>query len=294
MRLGQIKRFGDYTFPETIIQFNDNFANVVPQTVRLAGLDGGWNEDGTRRSPSQIGQVTLNLYHATQDESQMDALRDALRAVAQYGEQKLVYQPTNGGRERFCRASLQYISDSRASEDTTRVLAQVSIYFQVMYPRWLDGQYLPATLGDGFDLSDGLTLGDNAFVINASGTETSTTVTNEGNADALVRISVVPVDDGSCENTTIERIVSSAVVDQVRYEGVLTGAGEEVNIPDELFIDGRRRIVELNAENAFNSNFSYLDRAFMRLAPGDNTIKVLFENSGDAATVRLWYAHTYN
>jgi hypothetical protein len=38
---GGIVSFGDYDFPATLDQYNDNFANTVPRTKRLPGISGG-------------------------------------------------------------------------------------------------------------------------------------------------------------------------------------------------------------------------------------------------------------
>jgi hypothetical protein len=126
---------------------------------------------------------------------------------------------------------------------------------------------------------------DYALDLVCSGTSTSHTVTNEGNASAFVALAVIPGTANTCENPTIKRVIGAAVQEEISYTGVLTGT-------NELYVDGQRRLVTVNAVNAL-ADFTYQTAAFLTLAPGENTITVEFENGGDDATVYLWYAHTY-
>jgi hypothetical protein len=219
---------------------------------------------------------------------EMDDMRDAVAAMYNYGQQKLTYQPTEPtDPERFCWALINNIRMAERKEGQTDFRQPVTVDFQVPYPRWEYGQYLPWTLGDGSKLGDtGLKIGGGGLEIAASGELTEETVTNLGNAEALVAIAFKPGTHDSCERPTIQRWINNSVVDQVSWTGLVGG-------DSELFICGKRRLITYNGAGLLYGSFDYEHPDFFRLAPGENTIKIKFLNAIDAATVTLWYAHTW-
>lgn len=281
-------RFADYTFSH-IAELDDNFGDSVPQTQRLPGLDGGWSHDGDDPTPTTIGSVTLSCWLVAPTRAAMDTQRDALMRLVAMGLQRLVVQPTDPAADpRFCWARLNHIRMNERKDAHTDLWQKAQVIFHVPDPHWYTlGYGVDWQLGDGALLGDsGLELGSGAFVINASTTLTSATLTHNGNATAIAAVSIQPPDGASCHNPRVQRVVDGQVVDEIAYSATL-------NAGDEWIVDARRGLALLNGESAFGTKLRYLHPSFLRLAPGDNSLQVRFADSSNAATVRVWFNHTY-
>lgn len=279
--------FGSYTFGARLEEFYDNFSDMVPRTQRLPGLDGGFSQDGRGPSQSAIGQVTVGLRLVVDDPEDMDAARDAIRALPSKGLQKLVYQPTDAAAPtRYCWARVNYIRMSQNKAEQTDFWQKVQIIFQVPTPFWYVADNWPWALDSGVDLDDGEVIGDNAIEVAASGASTSQTLTNDGTAAAVCVISVQTGASQTCENVRIVRVVNGAYEDRVGYVGVIDNS-------QELHLDGARGIAQLDGDHVYGGGLVYDHPAFLRLEPGANSIKILFKNGGDAATVKFWWLETF-
>lgn len=279
--------FGDYVFPATLQDYNDNFANTMPNTVHLPGIDGGWNEEGNLPATTEIGLVMMGFYLIAENRADMDAMRDAVSMMASWGIKKLVYQPTDPAKPmRFCWARVHNIIMQERKNAHTDLWQEVRVYFQVPYPIWFVGAYEPAYFDGTYNFNGAITFGNGALSVAASGTETSTSITNNGNTLSIPIITIEPATGQSCENPKVQRIVEGVIVDEFSYQGVFSAGSI-------LAVDGYAGQVLKGAANGFDANFNYIHPAFMRLAPGSNSIKVKFKNAGDAATVRWWYWNTY-
>lgn len=287
---GGVITFGSYTFPTTLAEFEDNFADAVPQSQRLPGLDGGWNEDGDGRANTAVGRVTVGFWLVAQSRSDMDDQRDTVARMLESGLAKLTYQPTDpADPPRFCWARVNYIRMGERKDAHTDLHQKVQVIFQAPDPHWLIGTATPWALGDGSTIGQGgLTIGGGGTptIINASGTLTSATISHAGNAETIATVSIQTGAGQTCQNPTLQRILNGHVVDEIAYTGTL-GANQE------LTISGRAQVVMLNGVSAFGPNFSYAHPDFLRLTPGDNAIQVRFQNGGDAATVKVWFYTTY-
>src|SRR5512134_2799678 len=100
-----------YTFPTIQAEFVTNFANLVPATARLPGLSGGFDDYGDDAAPSEIGRVTLNFTLVAYSRADMTARRDAVYAMAGWGQRRLWLRPTNHPTdpERWCNAKVNSI-----------------------------------------------------------------------------------------------------------------------------------------------------------------------------------------
>src|SRR5436190_4474784 len=106
----RLTRFGSgtrvYTFPP-VTTFSTNFANLVPRTVRLPGVSGGFNEFLGQPAPSEIGKVSASFYLVPNKRAgeNITTLVDRLLSIADWGEQRLWSQPYDTSlRERWCNA----------------------------------------------------------------------------------------------------------------------------------------------------------------------------------------------
>lgn len=288
---GGIVSFGAFTFPDELAEFNDNFADTTPQTARLPGLHGGYNQDGDGTAQTAVGKVVVGFNLVAQTRAAMDDLRDAVNAMVEYGLQQLTYQPTElTDPTRYCWARVNFISIPQRKDEHTDLFQKVTVTFQVADPHWYVGTGGPWQIGVGdHTLGEiGLEIGGGGtpVTINASGTSSNGTVTNAGNALSIPTISIVCSGSQTFVNPTIRRIKNGKVVDEVAWTGTIQNNGE-------LFISGKTQRITYNSSSVFGANLSYEHPDFVRLEPGANSIYVLSTSAGSAATVTIWYADVY-
>lgn len=282
--------FGAYTFPATLAEFNDNFADTTPQTVKLPGMDGGYNSDGDAASNTAVGKVTVGFTLVSQTREGMDDLRDAVNAMVHYGLQQLTYQPTDSGDPtRFCWARVNYINIAERKDEHTDLHQKVSVIFQAPDPRWLVDAAAPWRIGDGHLIGDtGLTIGGDGTpaTIAASGTSTTGSITNTGNAPTIATVAIRCDASHTFVNPTIRRYKSGEIVDEFTYTGTIGNNGE-------LLVSGRTQQVFLDGDSVLGANFSYEHPDFLRLEPGANDIRVISTSGASQATVTVWFYSAY-
>ena len=286
-----ILTFGDYTFP--------NVQRVLPDFVQLRtkiqtapGMDGGFDVYGEGVAPTAPGRATEEFILISSTREGMDVLRDAVKTLPSYGVAKLIYQPTEpSDDERWCwaRALPQPMRQDKAGQDD--YWQSVTVNFEVSEACWYVDSYVGWKLGDGYALGDTDLLigedpdGNGPYEIAASGASTDDSIDNDGNVTAIPKITVEPQSGQTCENPVIQRLQGNYVADEVAWEGTLTYG-------DILVINGRTQDVTYNAVKAWD-DFDYDHPSLFRLLPGSNSIRVIFENGGDAATVRFFTRDKY-
>ena len=284
-----------YTFvPSNQISLRDNFRDLVQQATRLPGLSGGVNEYGTGPSPRAIGNVQA-VFWLLADESlppdeqakQIQALKSDVATMSSYGVKRLYKQPADATEaQRYCEASISSISYTETSAEQPHARLRVQVNWQVTNPRWYSQGTEAPVWGDGSAWGSISSWGGTAPAYSASGTSTDITITPEGNAETFPRIIIECGASQTAENIRIQRIVNGTVVDQVRYAGTLGNN-------DRLVINTRANSVTKNSVSHYTSDFTYNNAGWFRLLPGTNTIKVLMENAGDAASVEFRYYEAY-
>lgn len=132
----RVVSFGSYTFPQTEQKFSDNFAEAISKFTRIPGYDGGFDEYGRDRSPSDVGRVQLTYVLLATSDSSMRALRDSARAMRSFGVKRLTIAMLDG-TQRFCRARIKSI---QMPEDLSKLLDRrmqtVTITWEVSDPTW--------------------------------------------------------------------------------------------------------------------------------------------------------------
>lgn len=257
-------RFDDYTFPEVGETFTYNFTNLVPATTRLMGLDGGFDADGTRPSPAEIGSIQFSFRLTADDPAAMQAKLDAVNRLAALGERKLYWQPEGNYNLRWCWAKVNNLGLTYRSDDAFLV-QRIDASFQASDPHWYEDE--------------------TSQVIPASNTLTLATVPHTGNAITLAKVTVACGVGQTCTNPIIRRFIGGITYDEVHYTGTLT-AGQS------LVIDARAKSVTKDGVGVY-ADFDAADPDWLRLLPGSNDIRVSFANSTDAATVTLAWLPTY-
>lgn len=275
----RLVKFGEsgnrvYTFSD-VVQMRDNFADVVPRTVRLPGLDGGFDEFGTGRAPSEIGNVSATFWIYPPDGGTIDDAKDAVKAMADWGVQKLFASQYGGGNQRYVNARVNSLDFNENTRDVPHKRIRVQATWQVAVPFWFSAAGEVPTYGGGVTYGGGAKYGGAGILIDAAGTSTEGTVSIVGNATTLGRVTVTVPTGEACSDIRVQRIVDSVAVDEWRYSGGLTDA-------DTLEVNPNTGQVLLNGSGAYGSDFSFTHPDWLRLLPGNNTIRVVMGASDEA------------
>lgn len=401
-----------YTFPDGQTRYNPSgFRDALTQTTRLPGMNGAVDQFGYAAAPSAVGDIQIEIIYSSENVEAIQTFIDDTGLLLNEGIGRLWVQPEYGP-ERFAYVRVNAETFSQNVKNVPHTMQRITFNFQVADAHFYsDSGYWFPTLGDGFDLNDGLTLGENAYEIEvdgetlgvealpdpdldtgtgwtevevdtgtvtfAAGTATFTTadandeaaitaavltpgqlyrftvvvnsitgtlgaragstypdfemtaagthtfdaaaedatfrlgsvgeaVTAEvasvsavpltlgaevtvavgGNATALPVLAVIPGVGDSCEDVRVQRIVQGATVDEVRYRPVLSAG-------DELMVNGAMQFIHVNGVRTFKPDVNWKHPDFMRLLPGNNTLRIRMKNGSDAATVYLWWLNTW-
>lgn len=277
-----VSPYGTYTFPTVPgdQDFRTNFKDLVARTTRLPGVSGGYDEHGSGRAPSEIGNVQFSIFLTSDTRAGMQALRDALNRMADWGV-GVLYDTINGV-DRWCYARVNNITITEDRHKHTDLHQKVQLSFQVSDPFWY-------TAGNTFVWDSGILWdGANQYWDLQTGTSVTTSgtisITNNGSAFTLPRIFVNNTSGSGVTDLRIERVVNGLAVDDMRYTTTLaTGT--------YLDIDTQRKRVSIGAvgTNAY-ANFSARSADWLRLLPGANSLRVTLLGT---VTVYVQYMERY-
>lgn len=278
--------FGAYVFEDVGVRINTNFADLVPATSRLPGLDGGFDEYGDEAAPSEIGNVSFEMVLTENNQAEMQRKRDALRGLARLGMQRLVVQTWDPDAAlRYCWARINNIQVSDNVNAVTHRVNRVQITFQVSSPRWQDVSESDAIYGQAvfgqFIFGGGI-----GVIETASGTSTDMTITNDGNAIAYPVIYVTTAaGEAITSPLNIIRRVNGVAIDQLTIATSLTAN-------QTLVINTQTKSIKKMSVDAY-ANLTALTPEWLRLLPGDNAIRVTMGGGGNACTIRFKFAATW-
>lgn len=274
-----------YTFPTSPgdQEFHTNFKELTPHTTRIIGVSGGFDELGIARAPSAIGNVQFSTYLVSPTKAGMQALRDSLNRMADWGA-GLLYDTING-TDRWCYARVNNIDEPEQRHESKNDLWQkVTLSFQVADPFW----YTFGTMG-GYLLGINFVLGTATLGSGSPTTVTGLTndlaVTNNGSAFTLPNITIEANTAKTVTNPTVQLIKNSAIVASFTWIGTL-------NAGEQLWVDPRSYQVLAVGVNAYNA-FTFTTADWMRLTPGSNTVRFLFSSATDEAKVYIRYYERY-
>ncbi len=273
---------GSVTYTLTYLQdWQDNFAEVVPRTVRTVGADGGFDSYGSDPSPAAIGNIQGNVVVTVNELTEMTAKVDALRRLSRLPKGTLFAQMEDG-TVRYCKARINNIQTPQSEKNHTEVWLKAQISWQANNPHWLGvGSEYP--LWGEFIWGQESELPPSEAVAGAS---TDFVLSLSGTVETLPRIVIECGTGETAENVTIQRLVDGSPVDEVSFADTLVDG-------DSVEIDCNTKAVTKNSVDAYDM-FDYDGHPdWIRLQPGDNDIRVLMDNGGDAATVTLYYNEVY-
>jgi hypothetical protein len=128
----------EYVFPDIQGGFSTNFGDLVPRTSRLIGVSGGFDGYGGAPAPQSVGRVQFGFTLIAQTRAEMDAKRDTLKQLSNWGVQRLYIQPSDQATpERYCYARLNNINMAQRLDEHTNLWQPVQLVFQVSDPRWI-------------------------------------------------------------------------------------------------------------------------------------------------------------
>lgn len=126
-----------FTFPTTQSQLRDNFSDMVPRTVRIPGADGGFDQFGESKAPSEIGNVSVTFEQYADSNEDLQTKRDLVREMVARGVGTLTKDCGAEGT-RYCYARVNSITMTESPNDpigSQKLTATVD--FQVSDPYWL-------------------------------------------------------------------------------------------------------------------------------------------------------------
>lgn len=292
--MGSIVRFQSnatgeiYTFPTTQETFSTNFRDALNRTSRIPGADGAMSEIGDGRPPSAVGRIQLTVVLVARTRPEMQALRDAIGEIRDWGMGRLFFQPEDTAQgERWAWCVVNNISMQEQFHLHTDLWQRVQLDFQAVDPFWYRATGM-STWGAGSSVKWNTTStrwgGGTPTAI--SGVNTTLTLTNNGNAYTLPQFSLYCAAGQTITNPIIRREKNGNVVDEVRFAGTLVAG-------DTLYIDCWQQRIYLNSIPAYDARFTFRHAKWFRLDPGSNTIRVLLANSGDAFGLNSKFYHRY-
>ena len=260
--------------------WQDNFGVSVPDTKRMGGADGGFDNYINQPFPMEIGSVRINARLAAETEPEMSALLDGIRQMRWWGKGRLYMQPADPSLpERWCFAKFMSLTTAHNYAKHTDLMMDVPIFFQASDPTWYSQGSFPFAWGDGTAWGDG-SWGDTAIAHACSGLTTDFTLTRIGNAPVRARATVVTGVGQTAQNVTVQRLEGGVAVDEMKYTATL-GASSTLDM------NAWSMRVLLNTVDAYTTAFTTKRLDWFTLYPDVNTIRVKMNNVSDACTVTI-------
>lgn len=287
-------KFGDgglagreYVFnPDDQISLSNNFSDVVPQTARILGASGGFNQYGRSAPPTSIGTISYTYWLYFDNTADAIVKRDALMAASGWGLQRLYVKPQNGDDVRYTRALVNNSTANFNAADLNHRRMRVTITFHVPDPHWYRLPVDAPVLDTGMVLDDGHTLPTWPTSYDVS-SATTQNITISGSARALPHIWVEPGATGEVENLRIVRrdLDTMAATHDITWSGTV-GNDERLRI----YCDSQKVVYE-KADTGNIDGWYALDRQseqFLELEPGVNRLEIggTFTN-----TVKITFAY---
>lgn len=252
-----------YTFTNVSV-FDWDFSTMQTMVANLPGAHGGYDQHHADEDRARVGTVKVEFTIEADDSDAMQYYLDQVTKLPYLGRQKLYYQPQGNYTERWCRARVKSL-DMGLAADMSLHVQKVKLTFEVPDPCWRHTEESQA--------------------IAASGTSTTATITNTGNAVALAKVVFSCAAGQTAEDPTVQRIVSGVAVDEMKWTGTMIAG-------DSVTMDATAKSC-LDGSTGDYANFSFTHPDWFRLLPGANAIKVVMTNVGDAATVTVYWSDTF-
>lgn len=272
------------------ISFSSNFSDVVPQTARVLGARGGFNQYGRGVAPpTAVGTASYTYWLHFNDLGDAIAKRDALMAMSDWGLQRLYMRPQDTGEVRYCWAMVNNSPANFNARDVPWRRLRITITWHVPDPHWYRLPYAVARLDEGHTLSSGLQVAG-ASKHDLTG-PTTIDLTVGGTARALPTIWVDAGATGAVSGLEIVRRDRDTLRETHRVK-----FNETLGNLDRLRVDcAAQNVVYEKADTGNIDGWYALERShgnILELLPGTNRLEI----DGDFTnTVKIWfdYLETY-
>jgi hypothetical protein len=260
------------------------FGDKVTNTVRLIGLDGGYNLDGRDRAKSAIGTVQASfLLEGDGTHEDMAAKRRAIMQMLDWGESRL-FKQYGDAVQVWTWATVTNIQMPQRSDDLSYIWQDVQISWNCHKSRWY-GKPDMLFFEDGWILDDGLALSVPKVDAVAVGNGDTVEITNAGNATAGAYIRWdIPEDVTVINPTIIRRNEADEIVDQITFADTLVQ-------DDVVEIDARdhQTLKNMIAVPSYQS-LQALTGAWLQLPPGTTTLEIsgTFTDGDALLTLDCW------
>lgn len=302
----QLVKFGgatrEYVFPASQSVVQSSLPRRAARVERLPGADGGLDAFGTGRAPGETGTLVVRFGIMTESRDDMEAERDAIKAMASWGTQRLVGQPSDPDMPaRWTRARVVDVDVAEDHDRHTDLLQRVAVTFQLADPRWYSREDL-LYMDDGHLMDDGLVMAGTAAA--SAGNGDALTVTNGGTAPVVPRITIRPGTAAwsvgnpyalGLAELFLDELGGAVVVQgvglrQIGDDGQVTGEWfwvGSLGAGEALVIDGPAMAIRHESAagdaSAWNDFFATRGFALPVLEPGANRFLVLGTFTGDVA-----------
>lgn len=274
-----------YTFPPSPgdQDYNDNFKKVRTAYAQIPGADGGVDEFGMGRAPSNNGKITFGIYLISTTRTGMQPLRDALNVIRDWGAGQLYFQPTDTNLiPRWCNCRVSDIQIGEERQKNTDLWQPVHMVFEGE-PFW----YTPGNqiLWDGGEVFDGSVDWDEGSFTAVTGSG-SFAVTNNGSAFTHGRFVAQVTGAQGFNQLYVRRLNSTGgIVDEVLLQTSLVQ-------DDVVEIDPRKQWVLVNGHSHI-ADFTFRFPDWLRLLPGSNTIQVVLDEAAAEIDAKVYYYERY-
>lgn len=280
-----IYKFGDYEFPSNSARGKDEAFNYREALQDMPTADGAWDhlgDDNYKDSALVEHRFWLEADSPTDLETAIDDFREAMHA----GRQALYWRMEDGS-VRWAWAKCVDIAMPTSRE--TREALPVAVTFRVPEAYRYDLHAASGALWGSFDWGDGTLWGGSVTTSFAfSNTVTDITVTNVGNAPALVVVTISCSAVQTANNVKVARRVSGVDVQYFQSTRAISSS-------KALVVDCEDQSVEYDGSDDYSAFTIGSDQVeWLHLEPGDNSIRISCSSPSDAGTIEFDFYPTFH
>ncbi len=219
--------------PARQTEYQDNFADIMQQSVRVPGKDGGISPFGLGRGPAEVGNVRVGFWVHGNSIAETGHLVSLVKRMAYWGVRRLFKRHQNG-ELMWTWASVSSIQVPQVVRRMPHLRQQVQMTFQCLETKWYTRPGM-TFFDDGLTFGDGLTFAPLQVDQETVSDSSTVTVTNRGNTpvSAYVRW------DGNGTDSFTNPVITrknwlGETVNQLTYTATI-GANDVVEIDARSF-----------------------------------------------------------
>jgi hypothetical protein len=227
-------RFGlgsteSYDFvPARQAEYQDNFADIMQQSVRVPGKDGGLSPFGLGRGPAEVGNVRVSFWVHGGSMAETGHLVSLVKSMAYWGVRRLFKRHQNG-ELMWTWASVSSVQVPQVVRRMPHLRQQVQMTFQCLESKWYSAQGM-LFFNDDDTFGDGLVFPPLKVDQEAVSDGSTVTVINRGN----VPVSAYVRWDGNGTDSFTNPVITrknwlDETVNQLTYTGTI-GANDVIEI----------------------------------------------------------------